>query len=500
MSEATRILIVGGGTAGWMTAAALSCFLKHTYRIELVESEQIGTVGVGEATIPQIILFNRALGLDEDDFIRCTQATFKLGIEFVDWLKPNHRYMHAFGAIGKDVALTPFQHLWARARALGGASDLAAYSLNECAAVAGKMQRGPARTAKSLPDMPYAFHFDSMLYAEMLRRYAENRGVMRHEGQVSRVERNGVSGDVASVRLEDGRVLNADIFIDCSGFRGLLIEGALNAGYEDWSHWLPCDSALAVPCARSETLTPYTRSTARSAGWQWRIPLQHRTGNGIVYSSAHWSRRDAEAALLESLDGAPLAEPKPLVFKTGMRKKAWSHNVISIGLASGFLEPLESTSIHLIQSAVARLLKFLPGKTIIPPDVEEYNRQTRIEYEKIRDFIILHYKLNERSEYEFWRYCQNMAVPDGVTQKIEQFRQSGRIFREQEDLFSEVAWLQVMVGQGIEPAGWHPLADEIPEADLLDFVKITEALIAREVDQMPSHDAFVAAHCRADPS
>lgn len=497
MTDLVRLVIVGGGTAGWMTAAALSRFLEQGYEIRLVESDAIGTVGVGEATIPQISLFNSALGLDEDAFVRATQGTFKLGIEFVDWLRPGHSYMHAFGAVGRDVALTPFQHMWSRARSLGAEASLARFSLNEVAARAGRMQRGPARTANSLPDMPYAFHFDAALYAALLRKYAETRGVERIEGRIEKVERHGETGDVAAVRLSGDRRVEGDIFIDCSGFRGLLIEEELHAGYEDWSHWLPCDRALAVPCASVSPLTPYTRSTARSAGWQWRIPLQHRIGNGLVYSSAHLSDGAAAATLLGALDGEALADPRPLRFKAGMRRKAWSHNVVAIGLSSGFLEPLESTSIHLIQSAIARFLKFLPGKTMIPADITEYNRQSAFEFERIRDFIILHYKATERDDSDFWRHCREMTVPDTLAARMEQFRASGRIFRDNDELFSEVAWFQVMAGQGVEPRAWHPLANKIPAADLLDFLRILEALNQREVEQMTTHEAFIARHCAA---
>jgi tryptophan 7-halogenase len=494
--EPIDIVIVGGGTAGWMTAAALSHFLETGYRIHLVESEEIGTVGVGEATIPMISLFNSALGIDEDAFLRATQGTIKLGIEFVDWLKPGHRYHHAFGTIGRDVGLMPFQHLWHRARRVGLGKDLGAYSLNYLTAIAGKMQRGAARTAKTLPDMPYAFHFDAGLYAAFLRQFAELRGVNRTEGKVGAANRNGETGDIASVSLESGLTITGDFFIDCSGFRGLLIEQTLETGYEDWTHWLPCDRALAVPCERVAHLTPYTRSTARDAGWQWRIPLQHRTGNGYVYSSKHISDDEAAATLLANLDGAPLAEPRPLKFKTGKRKQMWNRNCLAIGLASGFLEPLESTSIYLIQSAISRLLKLLPGKHMCDLDIAEFNRQSDFEIERIRDFIILHYHANER-EGGLWKACRDMALPDTLRAKIDLFRANGHIFREHEELFTEVGWLQVMAGQGIMPSGHHPLADQISDADLAEFLETLELLYAREVKQMPSHNDFIAQHFSA---
>lgn len=493
--QAIRIAIAGGGTAGWMVAATFARFLEAGFEITLIESDDIGTIGVGEATIPQIRLFNDALGLDEDAFLRATQGTYKLGIEFVDWLKPGHRYMHAFGDIGRDVGLLPFHQYWLRAKELGTAADLAAYSLNNQAALADRMQRGPARTARLLPDMPYAFHFDAGLYARHLRRYSETRGVDRIEGRIVQVEQNE-NGDIARLMLEDGTAIGADFYIDCTGFRGLLIEQTLKTGYDDWTHWLPCDRAIAAPSERSAAFTPYTRSTAKAAGWQWRIPLQHRTGNGIVYSSAHMSEDEATASLLAGLDGPPLAEPRSIPFSTGKRRKMWNRNVIAIGLAGGFMEPLESTSIHLIQSAISRLMKLLPGRVIAEADRTEFNRQSDFEYERIRDFIILHYKANER-DGPFWQACRNMDIPDTLAAKFDLWRANGHITREHEELFTEVGWLQVFAGQGVMPRGHHPLADAIPAADLAEFMDTIDKLNAREVAQMPSHADFIAMNCAA---
>jgi len=493
--QAIRIAIAGGGTAGWMVAATFARFLETGFEITLIESDDIGTIGVGEATIPQIRLFNDALGLDEDAFLRATQGTYKLGIEFVDWLKPGHRYMHAFGDIGRDVGLLPFHQYWLRAKELGTAADLAAYSLNNQAALADRMQRGPARTARLLPDMPYAFHFDAGLYARHLRRYSETRGVDRVEGRIVQVEQSE-NGDIARLMLEDGTAIGADFYIDCTGFRGLLIEQTLKTGYDDWTHWLPCDRAIAVPSERSAAFTPYTRSTAKAAGWQWRIPLQHRTGNGIVYSSAHMSEDEATASLLAGLDGPPLAEPRSIPFSTGKRRKMWNRNVIAIGLAGGFMEPLESTSIHLIQSAISRLMKLLPGRVIAEADRTEFNRQSDFEYERIRDFIILHYKANER-DGPFWQSCRNMDIPDTLAAKFDLWRANGHITREHEELFTEVGWLQVFAGQGVMPRGHHPLADAIPAADLAEFMDTIDKLNAREVAQMPSHADFIAMNCAA---
>ena len=492
-----RIVIAGGGTAGWMVAAACAHFLEDGFAITLVESEEIGTVGVGEATIPQIRLFNQALGLDEDAFLKATQGTFKLAIEFVDWYRLGHRYMHAFGDVGRESGLLQFQHSWALAYRKGLAKDLSAYSLNNMAALMGRMQRGPARTTKMLPEMPYAFHFDAGLYAAFLRKFAVARGVERIEGKIATVTRNGENGDVAALVMESDATVAGDVFIDCTGFRGLLIEQTLATGYDDWTHWLPCDRAVAVPCERAGEFTPYTRSTARTAGWQWRIPLQHRTGNGHVYSSAHISEDEATATLLANLDGAATGDPRPITFTTGKRKQIWNRNVIAVGLASGFMEPLESTSIHLIQSAISRIMKMLPNRRIADVERREFNRQSDFEYERIRDFLILHYKATARDDSAFWRHCRDMAVPETLSEKIELFRANGHIFREHEELFTEVGWLQVMVGQGIIPEGNHPIADAISDGDLSEYMETLALLNGREAAQMLSHADFVAQHCRS---
>jgi tryptophan 7-halogenase len=491
-TDYATILIVGGGTAGWMAAALLAPFRENGYKIILVESDEIGTVGVGEATIPQINLYNQALGLDEDEFLKATNGTIKLGIEFADWHRLGNSYMHAFGSIGRDIGIVPFQHYWNRARNLGTAKTLDSYSLNEMAARARKFQRGKPRTSNALSDMPYAFHFDAYLYAKYLRKLAEQNGVTRIEGKIVDIQLNGEKGDLQSVQLETGLNVAADIFIDCSGFRGLLIEGALKTGYEDWSEWLPCNRAMAVPCENGPgEQMPYTRATARAAGWQWRIPLQHRVGNGYVYCSDYISDDEAAATLLANLDGKPVADPRPLRFTTGKRKKIWNRNVLSLGLASGFMEPLESTSIHLVQSCLSRFLKMLPRKACLPADVAEFNRQSDFEYERIRDFLILHYKATERDDSPFWRDRQAMAIPDSLRAKIDLFSSSGHIFREHEELFTEVGWLQVFVGQGVLPTHNHPLSDSVEQVDLGQYMETLEALIVREVSAMPSYSDFL---------
>jgi len=497
MSAPVRIVIVGGGTAGWMTAALFSRFLIPGFDIQLVESDDIGTVGVGEATIPQIQLFNAALGIDEDDFLRATMGTIKLAIEFVDWFEPGSRYMHAFGAVGRDVGLIPFHHYWLRAKALGLAEPLGAYSQNYAMAMAGRMQRGPARTSRTLPEVQRAYHFDASLYAAYLRRYAEPRGVRRIEGRIETVDLHPETGCVEALRLAGDRRVEGDVFIDCSGFRGLLIEGALGAGFEDWSRWLPCDRALAVPCASVSPLTPYTRATARLAGWQWRIPLQHRIGNGHVFCSAFMDEDEAARLLLANLDGEPLADPRPIRFKAGMRKKAWVKNVIAVGLSSGFLEPLESTSIHLIQSALSRLLKFLPRKEMIEADIAEYNRQSAFEYEKIRDFIILHFKATQRNDTPYWDYLREMSVPDYLTDKIAMFESYGRIFRENDELFNDTSWFAVMVGQGMLPKGYDPMVDVMSNEELVRRMADIKSVIAKSAEVMPGHFEFIKANCDA---
>jgi tryptophan halogenase len=480
-----------------MAAAALARFGGRSVAITLVESDDIGTVGVGEATIPQIRLFNAALGIDENEFLRETQGTIKLGIEFVDWLRPGHRYMHAFGTVGRALGIVPFHHFWLRGRAEGAAKDFGAYSLNEAAARAGRFGRVARQPGSVLPEMPYAFHFDAALYARYLRRYAEGRGVRRVEGRVVSVERDGESGDIASVTLESGASHGAELFVDCSGFRGLLIEQTLGAGFEDWSEWLPCDRAMAVPSARAPGLEPYTRSTAKAAGWQWRIPLQHRTGNGYVYSSAHISDDEAAAALLAGLDTEALDDPRPLRFKAGRRRRMWVGNCIALGLAAGFMEPLESTSIHLVQSAIERLLALLPAGGDMRREAAEFNRRADFEWERIRDFIILHYRASERDDSDLWRRCRTMRLPHELQRRIDLFRGGGRIVRDHDELFTELAWMQVMIGQNILPTAWHPLANGPREADLAGFLADLARIVEHETAAMPAHKDFIARHAAA---
>jgi tryptophan halogenase len=484
-------VIAGGGTAGWMAAAALARFCAPGWRIRLVESEAIGTIGVGEATIPQIRLFNDGLGVDEAEFLRATQGTIKLGIEFRGWGDARSSYLHAFGTVGRGLGLIGFHHYWLRARAAGKALPFGAYSLNHEAARKGRAAR--VEPTAAVPPMPYAYHFDAALYAAFLRQYAEARGVERIEGRIVDVALDGERGDIAALRLEDDRTVSGDLFVDCSGFRALLIGDALGVGYEAWSQWLPCDRAMAVPSARTEPLLPYTRATARTAGWQWRIPLQHRTGNGYVYSSAHCSDERAAEMLLANLDGEALGDPRPLSFTPGKRQAFWHRNCVALGLASGFLEPLESTSIHLVQTGIARMLQFLPLGPMAEADRAEYNRLTHFEYDRIRDFLVLHYHANGRSGEAMWDDCRAMALPDELARKIALFRASARISRLDDELFAEPGWLQVMLGQGIMPDAWHPLAGQVSEDDLEGFLGAVRTMTDRASEAMPPHADFLAA-------
>lgn len=492
-----HVAVIGGGSAGWMTAAALANALRGGCKVTLVESEEIGIVGVGEATIPPIKLFNQSLGIDENDFIKATQGSFKLGIEFIDWRRKGSRYFHPFGQYGAAFDSVPLHQYWLREHKAGRAEPLQDFCMAWVMAKHGRFEP-PNRDPRNIRStFDYAYHFDATLYARALRRYAEARGVERLEGKVTDVGLHGETGLVESVGLDDGRRLAADFFVDCTGFRGLLIEDALKTGYEDWTHWLPCDRAVAVPCAHGGEFTPYTRSTAREAGWQWRIPLQHRIGNGYVYASRFIDDADARAALLAHLDGEALAEPRVLRFVTGRRRKFWNRNCVAIGLAAGFMEPLESTSIHLIQSGIARLLALFPDRDFNPLNEREYNRNTGLEYERIRDFLILHYHAVEREDSELWRYTRAMAIPETLQYKIDQFRAYGRIVAESVELFQNPSWLAVLEGQGVEPERYDPLVDERVHVDAPRILAGLRRVMEETALSMPSHGAYIDRHCRA---
>ena len=485
-----KVVVVGGGTAGWMSAALLRRVLGEQVAIELVESEQIGIVGVGEATIPPIQHVNQVLGIDEAEFLRETQATIKLAIRFENWRVQGEQYYHTFGAPGRSQAFCHFHHFWNRARLAGHDTNLWDYDLSYLACEAGKFAK--LQVKDPTWELAYAYHFDSGLYGQFLRRYSEARGVVRTEGLIDEVDVDPKNGHIRAVRLKGGGRVDGDFFIDCSGGRGLLISQTLGTGFDDWSHWLPCNRAMAVPSERFAKTLPFTRSIAHGAGWQWRIPLQHRNGNGLVYCDRFLSDDQAADILLNNLDSKAEAEPRIIPFRTGRVRRQWNRNVVAVGLSSGFLEPLESTSIYLIQSAVVRLLHLFPHGGVTAELVDEYNRQSKIEFELIRDFIILHYHRNDRTDTQFWRDLRHMAVPERVSRKMAMFRADGRLVQDQYDIFLEPSWLQVMVGQGILPDDFHPLAAALSDGELRDKLANMARIKAEPLPQMPGHDQFLA--------
>jgi tryptophan halogenase len=498
-SNIRDIVIVGGGTAGWMAAGALAKNAA-SQRITLIESEEIGTVGVGESTIPPIILFNQLLGIDEDEFVRETNATFKLGIEFVDWRRLGHKYFHNFGLLGADLHTgIPFLHYWMRYMRSGGDPDQLRFSSESEAARRGKFGRVQRTPPGAQPNLHYAFQFDASTYAAYLRRYSERRGVVRKEGKIVNVRQNAETGFIEAVDMQDGSSIRGDFFIDSSGFRGLLIEQVYKAGFEDWSEWLPNDRAAAVPAERMAEPSPFTVARAREAGWQWRIPLQHRTGNGYVYSSSHISDDEVATALLGSLEGKALADPKVLRFKAGRRRKSWVKNCIALGLASGFLEPLESTSIHLVQAGITKFLDFFPHRECDPILIDRYNEEMAFQYETIRDFIIAHYKVTEREDTEFWKYCRHMSIPNSLSDKLTLFRERCEVKPYPGDLFGDISWFAILYGQGLVPEGYHPLADTMSEDNLqLRLAGIRKAIMER-VEALPAHSEFIQRCCAAQP-
>jgi tryptophan halogenase len=486
-----RIVIAGGGTAGWMVAAALSKTLGKVLDIKLIESDEIGTVGVGEATIPTLVTFHRLLDINEQEFMAATQGTFKLGIGFENWRNVNENYVHSFGMTGTDHWTAGFQHFWLKGRERRLAGDYGDYCLELKAALANRFAHLPRG------GMNYAFHIDAGLYAKFLRRFSEGFGVQRLEGKIVEVKTDEESGYIKAIRLDSGSDVEGDLFIDCTGFRGLLIGQALHVGYEDWSHWLYCDSAVALQTESVVEAWPYTRSIARDSGWQWRIPLQHRVGNGMVYCSRYISDEQVKQALLANVEGKPLTEPRVIKFRPGQRRQTWRKNCVAIGLASGFIEPLESTSIHLIQRGVIRLMQMFPRAEIRQSDIEEYNRQTNAEIEHIRDFIVLHYHVTNRQDTPFWRACRGMDIPASLRHRIDLFRETGRVFRAPNELFAENSWIQVMLGQGVMPQQHHPVADLMGDAELSRFLDGIKSTVDRTVMQLPKHQAYVEQYCKA---
>lgn len=498
-----NVVIVGGGTAGWMTAAALAKFLPAPqYQIALIESDAIGTVGVGEATVPHIRYFNEVLGIDENEFMKKTNATYKLGIEFSNWGKLGDAYIHPFGIYGQPRNDISFHHYWLKLRQLGDASPIGDYSVGVVAAAAEKFAYPENNPHSLFSKYGYAFHLDASLYARFLRDYSEARGVKRIEGKINRVVQQPDTGFIEAVELassesSSGKVIAGDLFIDCSGFRGLLINETLHTPFEDWSHWLPCDRAIAVPSAQTREPLPYTKAIARTAGWQWRIPLQNRTGNGQVYASQYISDDEVATSLLNNLDGEPLANLNYLRFKAGRRVTSWNKNCVAIGLAGGFLEPLESTSIYLIQLAIMKLVEFFPHADMEAVNTAEFNRTMAMEYERIRDFLILHYHATERSDSPFWNYCRTMEIPSSLSYKINLFRAQGHIERYKHGMFLEPSWVAVYLGQGIVPTTYHPQVDSLDQARLQHQMQEMRALIQRGVAAMPRHSDSIQRYCHS---
>lgn len=493
-----HIIIVGGGSAGWMTAAGLAYTVQSGTKITLIESEEIGIIGVGEATIPPIRHFNQRIGIDEASFMKKTHGTFKLGIEFIDWTRKGHSYFHPFGQYGAEFDTIPFYQYWMREHLAGRAGDISEYCMAWEAAQKGRFAHPPQDPGLIQSRMDYAYHFDATLYGQFLRQFAEARGVERIEGKVVGVEQCAESGDIKSVSTEDGGAHDGDFFIDCTGFFGLLIEKTLKTGYDDWSRWLPCNKAVAMTSENQGALLPYTRSTAKTAGWQWRIPLQHRTGNGLVYCDGYLEPDQAERDLREGIEGAPLVEPRHLKFTTGKRRKFWNKNCVAIGLSAGFMEPLESTSLHLIQYGIMRLLAMLPGKGFSPLLAEEYNALTSAEYERIRDFLILHYKATERDDSEFWRYCKNMDIPDRLAAKIAHFEEHGLIVSDERELFNNPSWIAVYLGQNIVPKRAPAITlgrKSVPVTERLSQIR---SAIIEGADAMPDHAGYIQNYCKSD--
>lgn len=497
-TQIKRLVIVGGGSAGWMAAAALSSMLDpRKVSITLVESEQIGTVGVGEATIPDMINFNHMLGIREADFMKATDATFKLGIEFANWGRQGESYFHPFGEHGVDMQGVDFHQYWLMSRQSGSDNPIEDYSLCAAAGKANKFAH-PVENPKSvLSKIRYAYHFNATKYAKFLRAYAEKRGVIRVEGKVDTVSVAPETGHIQTLTLDRGTTIDGDFFFDCTGFRALLMRQTLGVEFEDWSHWLPCNSAQTIACEHVGELPSYTVSTAKTAGWQWRIPTQSRTGNGHIYSSDFMDDDAAHQILMQGLDGAPIGDVRTIRFKTGCLKEFWHKNCIGIGLSSGFLEPLESTSLYLIQMGVSKFITLFPDASLQPVVINEYNRQMRQEFHQVRDFIILHYCQTQRDDSAFWNYCRTMSIPESLQHKIELFEKSGRVFRYEDELFSRPSWVAVMVGQNLIPSAFHPIVATLEPAQVNHSLATMRGAMANAASKMPSHAAFINQYCKA---
>ncbi|MFD2166641.1 tryptophan halogenase family protein [Thalassotalea euphylliae] len=486
-----RVVIAGGGTAGWMAAASLSKLLGKHLSVTLVESDLIPTVGVGEATIPTLHILHQLLGINEAEFMASTNATFKLGISFENWRDVGKDYIHSFGYLGQECWACGFHHFWRKGQELGIAKDIGDYCLEHLASREGRF------AIMANQDLNHAYHLDAGLYAKYLQELAFKHGCVRVEGKIDHVNLDENDGFITGIRLDNGKLVEGDLFIDCTGFRALLIEQALHTGYDDWSHYLPCNSAIAVQTETVGTPPAYTRSIARESGWQWRIPLQNRTGNGLVFCDKYMTDEEAIDTLMNNIEGKPLNQPRVIKYKTGSRRKHWNKNCIAIGLSSGFIEPLESTGIHLFQKSIVRLLQMFPHTGINDADVAEFNKQTKEEIDNIRDFIILHYHLTDRRDSAFWRYCASMPIPDTLTHRMALFKQSGRVFKKAEELFGESSWVQVMMGQGLIPDQYHPIVDMMTEQELQAFLTNIEQNVKKKVASWPPHMQFIDHYCKS---
>lgn len=489
-----RYVIAGGGTAGWMAAAMLSKTMGEEIELTLIESDSIGTVGVGEATIPPLVRFNKLIGINEAEFMRETGATFKLGISFENWKSEGEKYFHSFGHTGKDHWTSGFHHFWLCGKARNMSSHFDEYCLEVMAAHGNKFAQLPNN------GLNYAYHLDASRFVGLLRSIAEQNGTQRTEGKIKHVSLHNETGNIKALHLDDGSIVEGDFFIDCTGFRSLLMGQSLHVGYDDWSHYLPCDSAIAVQTESVGHMVPYTRAIAHNAGWRWRIPLQHRVGNGLVFCERYLDADSAKKRLMEAIDGEPTTEPRLIRFQTGARRKQWEKNCMVLGLAGGFMEPLESTSIHLIQKSIMRFMRLMPQNNILAADIKEFNDQTFADMESIRDFLILHYVVTERRDSDFWRYCSSMDVPDSLRQKIDLFKESGRVFRKNDELFAENSWIQVMLGQGIEPNSYHPIADKMSDDELMYFLNQIQKDVKKVSNQLPPHGDYVRQYCGTEAS
>jgi len=487
-----RVIIAGGGTAGWVAAAALSQQFGGLIDLVLVESDDIGTVGVGEASIPPMKSFHNFLNINEQEFMRATEATFKLGIGFENWARKGDNYIHSFGITGQSTWVCEFHHFWMRGLELGIKTELGAYCAELQAAKAHKFAISPQT------NLNYAYHLDATLYARFLRKFSEARGIKRIEGKIRSVEQHDESGFIKSLTMQSGQVIDGDLFIDCTGFRGLLIEETLKTGYEDWTHWLPCNSAAAVQTQSVDAPVPYTRSIAGDAGWRWRIPLQHRVGNGLVYCDKFMSDDAATQTLLNAIEGKTITQPRIIKFTTGRRKLMWNKNCIALGLASGFVEPLESTSIHLIMMGITRLIQLFPFTGVSQTFVDQYNMIAKAELEKIRDFIVLHYNATERDDTPFWHYCKNMQIPDSLAHRMQMFREAGHAFQAETELFRLDSWIQVLFGQRVMPKTYHHFAKAMKDADLTKFLHNLEASVTQTIAKLPSHQEFINYYCKSE--